>query len=452
MPAPSLALRLTALYVCTNLVLLGVLAWVQHRTLAADLAQEDDQLLLETLAAATRGLAIGDSTILPLSALGPWVREVSADCRVLSGPNLPLGPPPSCTSITGSAPMFRTWRSPAGRIWRIASVAPARRGGRTREVLLDRWTDEQTLRRYRGELLLALPLAFLLSAMMGYAVARGGLAPLRLLAERMGTIRLESSNHPAHMPRGPAELQTVTESFDVMLERLRTGHARLAQFASELAHELRTPVHVMRQQAEVALLADRSPEEYREALRSTLEELDDLQRLIEDTLFLAKAEDPGVGLERRSLVVRAELQDVAEYLEPVAGEKGVSLAIEVPGRLALEADRMLLRRALVNLVTNAIGHTPNGGKITLRGAETDEAIVIQVEDTGEGIPPADLPKVFDRHFRGASVKSGVPVGAGLGLSIVQEIIRLHGGTVEVASELARGTCVTLTIPRSVPSR
>ncbi len=445
----SLGLRLTALFACTNLVLLAALAWIQYRTLATDLAQEDDQLLLETLAAAGRGVAIGDSAVLPLSALGPWVREVSADCRVVSGPRLSLGPPPSCTSATGSAPTFRTWHSPTGSIWRIASITSAHRGGRVREVLLDRWTDEQTLRRYRRELVLALPLAFVLSATMGYAVARSGLAPLRLLAERMVTIRLESSDQPARMPRAPAELQTVTESFDAMLDRLRAGYARLTQFASELAHELRTPVHVMRQQAEVALLADRSPEEYRDALRSTLEELDDLQRLIEDTLFLARAEDPNAGLVRRLLVVRAELQDVAEYLEPVAGEEGVSIAIEAPGQLSLEADRMLLRRALVNLVTNAIRHTPNGGKITLRGAEADGAIVIQVQDTGEGIPPADLSKVFDRHFRGATLRSGTPTGAGLGLSIVQKIIRLHGGTVDIASEVDRGTCVTLAIPRSI---
>lgn len=445
----SLALRLTVLYACTNFVLVGGLAWLQYRTLAADLAQEDDQLLLETLTGAARGVAIRNRTGPGLSPLGPWVREVGADCQVIRGPRLPLGPPPTCPSAHGVRPAFRTWRSPAGRTWRIVSAPAAEAPDAVLEVLLDRWTDEQILRRSRRELMVLLPLAFVLSGLAGYGVARTGLAPLGRLAQRMEAVHIDTLGQPVQLPHAPAELQGVIRSLETMMARLRVGYERLAHFSSELAHELRTPVHVLRQQAEVALLTQRSPEAYREVLRSTLEELDGLRRLIEDTLFLARAEDPRASIDRQDLAARSELLDVADFLDPVAAERNIRIAVEAPDHLLLQADRMLLRRALVNLVTNAVRHTPPGGCITLRGAYHESGVTIEVQDTGVGIPTDQLPHLFDRHFRVPGEQDGQSGGTGLGLSIVRGIMRLHGGMAEIVSAVGQGTCVTLRFPRRI---
>jgi two-component system heavy metal sensor histidine kinase CusS len=444
--SPSLALRLTGLYACTNLFLLAVMAWSQYHALATDLAQEDDQLLLETLAAASRGGVPRDRVASGVSSLGPWVREIGTECQVMRGPSLPGGPPPECPARVSNDPVFRTWRSPEGRTWRILRAGTPDESGVLHEVLLDRWTDQQTLHHYRRELIIMLPLAFLLCGIGGYLVARGGLAPLQSLARRMEAIRLDSDHEPVRIPRAPTELAVVIQSFEAMVARIRSGHDRLTRFAAELAHEFRTPVHVMRQQTEVALLSDRSPEAYRDVLRSTLEELDDLRRLVEDTLLLARAEDPQAVIDRQTLALGAELRDVADYLEPSAAERGVGLAVVDPGAVVLTADRMLLRRALVNLVTNAIRHTPSGGRITLSGARQDGQVTVEVRDSGEGVPADILPHVFDRHVRASETKGDLPTKSGLGLSIVRGIMRLHGGTADIASAVGSGTRVSLHFP------
>ncbi len=452
MRPPSLALRLTALYVSTNLLLLAAMAWSQYHALASDLAREDDQLLLETLAAASRGGEPRDRVSPSVAILGPWIREIGTDCRVLRGPSLPSVPPLACVTGSGDEPTFRTWRSPEGRNWRILSARAVDDAGIFHEVLLDRWTDEQTLHHYRRELTIMLPLAVLLCGIGGYAVASGGLAPLQTLARRMEAIRIDGDDEPVRMPRAPAELAAVIRSFEMMVTRIRSGHERLIRFASELAHEFRTPVHVMRQQTEVALLNDRSPEVYRDVLRSTLEELDDLRRLVEDTLFLARAEDPQAVIDRQVLALGAELRDVADYLEPSAAERSVTIAVIDPGPAVLEADRMLLRRALVNLVTNAIRHTPAGGRITLSGTRQEGRVTVQVQDTGEGVPTDVLPHVFDRYVRAPGANGDQPAKSGLGLSIVRGIMRLHGGTADIASALGSGTRVSLHFPAAANNK
>ncbi len=446
MRASSLALRLTALYVSTNLFLLAAMAWSQYQALATDLAREDDQLLLETLAASSRGGEPRNRVAPSVASLGPWIREIGTDCRILRGPSLPSVPPPVCATGAGDEPTFRTWRSPEDRTWRILSARAVDDAGVFHEVLLDRWTDEQTLHHYRRELIIMLPLALLLSGIGGYIVARGGLAPLQTLARRMEAIRIDGDDEPVRMPSAPAELAAVIRSFEAMVTRIRSGHERLTRFASELAHEFRTPIHVMRQQTEVALLSDRSPEAYREVLRSTLEELDDLRRLIEDTLFLARAEDPQAVIDRQALALGAELRDVADYLEPSAAERSVTIAVIDPGPTVLEADRMLLRRALVNLVTNAIRHTPPGGRITLSGTRQEGRVTVQVQDTGDGVPADVLPHVFDRYVRASGADGDRAAKSGLGLSIVRGIMRLHGGTADIASAIGSGTRVSLHFP------
>jgi two-component system heavy metal sensor histidine kinase CusS len=292
---------------------------------------------------------------------------------------------------------------------------------------------------------LAATLAIL--AVVGFGIARRGLAPLNALAARMARVTPQSLDQRLGATDVPAEIRPVTDSFDRMLERLEAAFRTLSESTADLAHELRTPIHVLRQQAEVALARARTPDEYREVLRSTLEDLDRLRRMIDDMLFLARAEDPRERIQRGDHHVAAELAAVAEFLDAVAAEGDVTIAVDAPASLVVGGDRMLLRRALVNVITNSLRHTPPGGRITLIGRGTPDAVLIEVHDTGSGIVPEMVSRVFERHVRVPPANGAGPAGAGLGLSIVRGIMRLHGGTAEASSAPGGGTRLVLRFPR-----
>ncbi|MEJ7810262.1 MAG: heavy metal sensor histidine kinase [Gemmatimonadaceae bacterium] len=448
----SLAAQLTAWYAATAFVLVAGTIVVQYRTLSRDLAGEDDQLLLETLSAARLNLPAPGAAPLGAAGTGPIVRTLDKSCRAVGVLSHRVLPPPDCSAPATGRPRFRSWRSPDGRNWRVVSQRISAAPPRTVEVLLDRWTDEEVLRGYRRQLAIVLPAALLLSVLLGSGIARRGLAPLRDLAARVRQIDARSLDRRLDVEGAPAEVQALVASFDDMLGRLHNAFAALSYFSADLAHEFRTPLHVLRQQAEVALGRARSVEEYREVLSSGLEELDRLRRMVDDTLFLARAEDPRASIERASLRLADELASVAEFMDALASDRAVTIAVDVPDALYVEADRVLLRRALVNLVTNAIRHTPAGGRVALEARPDDAAAVVRVRDTGVGISPEVLPRVFDRHFRGPPACTDRSEGAGLGLSIVRGVMTLHGGTAEVESEGGRGTCVTLRFPAAASGR
>lgn len=468
----SLALRLTAWYAATTFLLVTLVAFVQYRRLAADLSGEDDQLVRETMTAVL--LAGVPATSRGVAAPGdnPAVRGLDGACRVIFGSG-PAGSPPLCDARVGglSTIRLRDWYGAGGQHWRIGSTSvaglPDAPQVRTVEVLLNRRTDRQVLAGYRRELGLLLPVVLLLSVGAGFVVARRGLAPVHTLAEAVDHVSVSSLDRPMCVPDAPSEVAQLALAFDAMRERLRLAFAALTQSSTDLAHELRTPLHILRQQAEVALGQDRSPREYREVLGSSLEEYARLGRIVDDILFLARAEDPRAHIQKQALDVTHELEDVVEYLEVVAAERSVVLVANAPGsarEVHLNADRMLLRRALVNVVTNAIRHTPVWGRITLSAREHDSGVDVIAADTGVGIPAASLPLVFDRYYRvrgaAATVRQAADPrqanegaalggeGAGLGLTIVRGIMHLHGGEVRIESIPGSGTTVILHFPHA----
>jgi two-component system, OmpR family, heavy metal sensor histidine kinase CusS len=232
-----------------------------------------------------------------------------------------------------------------------------------------------------------------------------------------------------------------------MLERLEESFDRISRFSADIAHDLRTPVNNIRGEAEVALARLRTVDEYRDVLESSLEETVRLSELIGDLLFLARAESPLTELHRVNVNIGELLNSVRDYYEASATAAGISLVVNNGAEpLNAELDRSLMLRAVSNLVSNAIAHTPPGGTVTLTDTKENATIRIEVSDTGIGIPAEALPKVFDRFFRVDPSRSKNSGGTGLGLAIVQSITTLHGGKAEIASELGRGTCLTLHIP------
>jgi two-component system heavy metal sensor histidine kinase CusS len=325
----------------------------------------------------------------------------------------------------------------------------------TIEIAIDVSQSDALLARYRRWFFAILLGAFAIFPLIGYRVARHGIRPVEEIAN---TARHISSTNLREriLPEGyPFELASLADTFNKMLDRLEESFEQISRFSADIAHDLRTPVNNIRGEAEVALARARTVDEYRDVLGSCLEEAVRLSHLISDLLFLAHAESPLSHVHREQVNVAEMLDGVREYYEASAEDGGISLTTAIaPEPVIAELDRTLLQRAVGNLVSNAVAHTPAGGSIVLGtalGTGADGSTVrIEVSDTGEGIPPEALPKVFDRFYRVDASRSQASGGSGLGLSIVQSIMLLHGGNVEITSQVGQGTRVTLRLPVSGP--
>jgi len=338
-----------------------------------------------------------------------------------------------------------------GQSFRVTS-APAEVGSPstrtdTIEIAIDVSQQEALLARYRHSFWAILLVTFAIFPLVGYQIARHGIRPVEKITT---TARHISSTNLCEriLPEGyPFELASLARTFNEMLDRLEESFERISRFSADIAHDLRTPVNNIRGEAEVALARARTVDEYRDVLESCLEETVRLSDLISDLLFLARAESPLTHLHRESVDVAELLDGVREYYEASAEDGGISLTTAVASEPVIaELDRTLMQRAVGNLVSNAVAHTPSGGSIVLGTGAEASTVRIEVFDTGEGIPAEALPKVFDRFYRVDTSRSQASGGTGLGLAIVQSIMLLHGGNVEIASQVGQGTRVTLRIP------
>ena len=316
----------------------------------------------------------------------------------------------------------------------------------TVQIAIDISQEEAVLRRYRLWFLAILLATSVLFPLVGYRVARHGIRPVEEIAATARRITSTNLRERIQAEGYPLELASLAGTFNEMLDRLEESFERISRFSADIAHDLRTPVNNIRGEAEVALARARTVEEYRDVLESSLEEAVRLSDLIGDLLFLARAESPLTQLRLEKVDIGDLLTTVRDYYEATAADAGVSLnAAERKEAASVDLDRSLMLRAVSNLVSNAIAHTPTGGSVTLAAAVAGPEIRIEVCDTGIGIPAEALPRVFDRFFRVDPSRSQTSGGTGLGLAIVQSIMTLHGGTAEIASEPGRGTFVTLRI-------
>ena len=274
---------------------------------------------------------------------------------------------------------------------------------------------------------------------------RGGVfVPLDAMARKAQHVSAERLHERMGGEPWPTELAILASAFDDMLLRLEESFSRLTAFSADLAHDLRTPLTNCMGEVEVALSQPRTPEEYRAILESALEELTRLARMVESLLFLARADNARPIISKVSMDARRELESMAELYDAVAQEKAVALACSGAG--TLDADPTLLRRALGNLLSNAIRHTPPGGRVLLDAREEDGGAVLCVRDTGPGIPAEDLSRIFDRFYRSPRSRTSNPQGLGLGLAIVKSIMGLHGGRVEIRNAPEGGAVVRLIFP------
>ena len=338
-----------------------------------------------------------------------------------------------------------------GRAFRVISAlapvgSPAARTD-TLQIAVDVSQKEALLTRYRLWFWAVLLATSVLLPLVGYRIARHGIRPVEEIAATARKITSTNLRERIRSEGYPSELASLAGTFNEMLARLEESFDRISRFTADIAHDLRTPVNNIRGEAEVALARPRTVEEYRDVLESSLEEAVRLSELIGDLLFLARAESPLTELHREGVNIGELLTTVRDYYEASATGAGISLVVNDGAEpLNAELDRSLMLRAVSNLVSNAIAHTPPTGTVTLAATSEDAAIRINVSDTGVGIPSPPLSRVFDRFFRVDPSRSKSSGGTGLGLAIVQTILTLHGGSAEITSQFGCGTRVTLRIP------
>ncbi|KAF1856571.1 hypothetical protein Lal_00037312 [Lupinus albus] len=252
----------------------------------------------------------------------------------------------------------------------------------------------------------------------------------------------KSARHQARHPLGPKELHDIVESFNAMLDRLHRSFEQLTQFSADLAHDLRTPLNNLMVQTQVALGKQRSIEEYQGLLSSNIEEYERLARMMESMLFLARAENAHVAVKPQMLNVEDELAKIADYFEGIAEEAKVRIVVGGTGEIF--ADPMLLRRAVGNLISNAIRYTPEERIIRVEATDVGNATILTVSNPGEGIPPDVVGRIFDRFYRADPSRSSASGSSGLGLAIVRSIMTLHGGEAAVKSIQGERTIFSLT--------
>ncbi len=270
------------------------------------------------------------------------------------------------------------------------------------------------------------------SALLAWFVARRGLAPLAHVAARAEEVTARRLGDRLDLKDAPREVHGLADSINRMLERLEESFRALEQFSADIAHELRTPLNNLLLQTQVTLGRPRTAEEYQDTLQVNLEELERLQRMVVDMLFLARADRGMIELNVEDIALRPEIASVVEYFEPAAAER--SQRIVVRGEGGLRADRLLLRRALNNLLSNAVRYSPSNSTIEVAIEADAQGESITVSNPGDPIPQAELRRLFARFARRDDSRGRDVEGAGLGLAIVDSIMKLQGGAVDASSE------------------
>ncbi|MGQ7859158.1 heavy metal sensor histidine kinase [Pseudomonas sp. 32A] len=427
----SLASRLALLFAgCTAVVSLLAGVLFNHASEAHFI--ELDQQLLDGKLIALRSTLQGADTPERFALRETKLREelnrqpdlalriAAGDQRWFDGaPGVALPQGPGLHSVQNAGTDYRVYNAP---------LIPGNADSPRLTLMLDITHHQHFLQRMQHLIWLTVGLSALATALLGAWAARSGLRPLRRMSEVASGVSAHSLTQRLPQEQMPVELAELAQSFNAMLGRLDDAFQRLSAFSADIAHELRTPLSNLLTQTQVILTQPRALEDYREALHSNLEELQWMAQLVNDMLYLAKADHGLLAPKRETLVLANEVDALLEFFAPLAEDVQVRLIRE--GAANTSGDRSMLRRAISNLLDNALRFTPPGGDVSVRIVEGMQGVTLSVENTGEGIPEALLPRLFDRFYRADPARhEGSSEHAGLGLAITQSIVRAHGGRI-----------------------
>ncbi len=308
--------------------------------------------------------------------------------------------------------------------------------------------------------LFVIPVALLIATLGGFVLARKALRPIEEIANTARDIGAKNLSRRIEAPaRGDREMTTLVSTLNSMISRLEGSFTQIAQFSSDASHELKTPLSIMKGEIEQAQRKLESTHQLesgdaREFFASLMEEVERMQRIVEGLLLLAKADDHRLPLSKQMISPYAFLDSIAEDAEILASDRGLHFERQFKGTLKeifIEADPTLLYQVLMNLLDNAFKYTPQGGTVRLFLNRSEDAVVFGVQDTGPGIAPADIAKIFRRFYRTEQARSHLGAehtarSLGLGLAITKSIIEAHGGTIIVESELGKGSKFIVSLP------
>ena len=458
----SVRLRLALWYAAATALVLIAFAWfvyevIEHR-LAAEVDRQlriDFDLVEAQLSVDTQGRmqwnvrgSHGDEGFARMSA---WF-EVWSENKELLLRHWPV--PEANIKDALQPPQTSTLRFATIELERGLFLRVMERPGRVqgRSVIIRVFRDETEMRRTLREIievsLLGFPLAGALAAIGGYLVATRSLAPLDAMAQQARRITSESLSKRLPNLNPNDELGRLATVFNETLTRLEGSFAELQRFTADASHELRSPLTALRAVGEVALRDGNDPAMLRETIASMLEEAERLTDLVDALLTLARMDATKADTTREHVNIAALLEEIRDQFEVLAVEKSQTLAITSDRHVAVQTDRTLLRLALVNLVHNAIQHSPSNSKISVAAARHPSGVEISVSDSGHGIAPEYHHKIFEPFFRVDKARSRSAGGVGLGLAIAKRAVERNGGQIIVDSDSNRGSVFRIELPWS----
>ena len=444
----SITLRLTALFASVSTAVLLGLGYLIGGTVEQHFVEQDLEVLTGKLDLTRHALArvtveadlvavaqqLDDALV---GHAGLAVAVQAPDGQLLfatSGAEFPEALLHRRVEVKASSPMV--WRTARDIPMRGISAQVSTGMAGARLAVVGVATDISHHERYMAEFRLTLwsfvAAAALLTGVLGWLAVRRGLMPLQAMQRKAGSITAQQLHARLEVASVPVELADLAKTLNDMLARLEASFRRLADFSSDLAHEFRTPISNLMTQTQVTLSQPRTPEAYREILVSNIEEYERLSRMIADMLFIAKAEEGQIVLRRERLELRDLIDKLEDFHRVAADEKGVAIVSEGTGVVA--GDSLMLRRAISNLLANAIRHAPAGERVSISiQRRPARKVTVEIANSGETIAAQHLPRLFDRFYRADPARSGDGSHSGLGLAIVKSIVEAHGGNVFVTS-------------------
>lgn len=454
----SIRVRLTLWYLLGfGSLLVGFSAYI-YSSLARDLAQEFDTSLVRTAQSVSdyfaefverKNLAAGArETVLELQfeRLGTAIYR---DRQLLAANHPDTVAAIAATGLLSAlapsrSPVFATDMRGGKRLVGLA----ASEGGVNYEVVVVEPLDvlRGQLARVRRIIFVGLPAALLLAAIGGYMLVRKSLQPVVTISEQAAHISVQNLDERLKITSPKDELGKLAAVFNDLLSRLEASFRIMREFMADASHELRTPLAVIQGESEVALSQDGTSAEYRGSLSVVNKQARRMARIVGDMLALARADAGHLQLPMEELYLNDLVEDCCRAAQALAVPKGVRLTYEGSADISFRGNEELLKRMAVNLLDNAIHYTPSGGCVSVRLASEPASVRLSVTDSGVGIPPEHINRVFDRFYRVDESRARADGGSGLGLSIVKLAAESHQGSVRLTSELGRGSTFTVTLP------
>ncbi|MBC3951762.1 heavy metal sensor histidine kinase [Pseudomonas folii] len=446
----TLSLRLAFMFSLVSVLLLGAVGFYLYQSLQREITWRDDQALLGRVQRMQALITDSDSidTLrrrpqLYENMLGNrdnvlWIVDdagqllIDVNPLALPVPELPPASSPQLGDSPGDKSLRLAWFDVPSSGRHLTLIAG--------KLVNER---EQMLGAYRMKIWIALLVGAVLAFLLGWMVSQRGLRPVRQLATRAASIDVQHLHLRLQAFKDVNELSTLSHALNQMLARLEDGFAQLTRFSEDLAHEMRTPLSNLMGQTQQTLGRSRSPEVYQELLVSNQEEYERLARMIDSMLFLARTEQPKASINRQQIDLHALVAQLCDYFEGMGEDRGIELINQSQG--TLNADPELLRRALANLIANALRYATSNTPVTIGSTLSSGGLEVYVHNIGEPIGAEHLPHLFERFYRCDPSRNQPGDSGGLGLAIVRSIMQAHGGQVSVTSD-STGTVFTLFLP------